>query len=96
MSDAREGVDAGPGAEHHPCPPRRRGQGAPGADGAGRQDAWRPSRGRLAFNAAHMAEHLSMEHTRPGILKVIPRVGDALLTNRRRPILTVVEDTSGR
>ncbi len=37
-----------------------------------------------------------MEHTRPGILKVIPRVGDALLTNRRRPILTVVEDTSGR
>ncbi|MGI4954575.1 MAG: DUF1989 domain-containing protein [Janthinobacterium lividum] len=48
-----------------------------------------------AFNAADMAEHLSMEHTRPGILKVIPRVGDALLTNRRRPILTVMEDTSG-
>ncbi len=48
-----------------------------------------------AFNAADMAEHLSMEHTRPGILKVIPRVGDALLTNRRRPILTVVDDTSG-
>jgi len=48
-----------------------------------------------AFNAADMAEHLSMEHTRPGILKVIPRVGDALLTNRRRPILMVTEDTSG-
>ncbi len=48
-----------------------------------------------AFSAADMAEHLSMEHTRPGILKVIPRVGDALLTNRRRPILTVMEDTSG-
>ncbi len=48
-----------------------------------------------AFNADDMAEHLSMEHTRPGILKVIPTVGDALLTNKRRPILTVLEDSSG-
>ena len=48
-----------------------------------------------AFNAEDMAEHLSMEHTRPGILKVIPAVGDALLTNKRRPILTLVEDSSG-
>ncbi len=48
-----------------------------------------------AFNATDMTEHLSMEHSRAGILKVVPRVGDALLTNRRRPILTLVEDTSG-
>ena len=48
-----------------------------------------------AFNAADMAEHMSMEHSRPGILKVIPKLGDAMLTNRRRPILTFVEDTAG-
>ena len=36
-----------------------------------------------------------MEHTRSGIKRLIPRVGDSLLTNKRRPILTVVEDTCG-
>ena len=48
-----------------------------------------------AFNADDMSEHMSMEHSRAGILKVIPKVGDAMLTNRRRPILTFVEDTAG-
>ena len=36
-----------------------------------------------------------MEHTRSGIKRLIPRVGDSLLTNKRRPILTVLEDTCG-
>src|SRR5215469_12727067 len=48
-----------------------------------------------AFNRADLAEFMSMEHTRSGLRKLIPAVGDALLTNHRRPILTLVEDTSG-
>lgn len=36
-----------------------------------------------------------MEHTRAGILRLIPQAGDKLLTNKRRPILTVMEDTCG-
>ena len=47
-----------------------------------------------AFNADDLCEFMSMEHTRATILKLIPQVGDTLRTNRRRPILTVVEDTS--
>jgi hypothetical protein len=38
---------------------------------------------------------MSMEHTRVAIGRIIPAVGDTLVTNKRRPILTVVEDTSG-
>src|SRR3712207_4741705 len=45
--------------------------------------------------ADDMGEHMSMEHSRAGHLHVIPKVGDTLLTNRRRPILTLLEDTSG-
>ena len=48
-----------------------------------------------AFNRADLAEFMSMGHTRSGLRKLIPAVGDALLTNHRRPILTLVEDTSG-
>ena len=48
-----------------------------------------------AFNRADMAEFMSMEHTRATLRRLIPRPGDALLTNHRRPILTVMEDTSG-
>jgi len=47
-----------------------------------------------AFNAADLAECMSMEHTRVSISKIIPAVGDTLATNKRRPILTVVADTS--
>ena len=39
-------------------------------------------------------EALSMEHLRPSLRRMTPRVGDALPTNRRRPILTLLEDTS--
>ena len=47
-----------------------------------------------AFSAANLAEFLSWEHARVALGRITPRVGDALLTNRRRPILTLVEDTS--
>jgi uncharacterized protein YcgI (DUF1989 family) len=48
-----------------------------------------------AFNRHDVAEFMSMEHTRSFLRRLIPRVGDALVTNRRRPILTIVDDTSG-
>jgi len=48
-----------------------------------------------AFNSEDLQELMSMEHTRSGIKKLIPVVGDSLLTNKRRPILTVTEDTCG-
>ncbi len=35
-----------------------------------------------------------MAHTRGILARMVPRVGDQLYTNRRRPILTLVEDTS--
>lgn len=47
-----------------------------------------------AFSAANPAEYLSWEHARAAIERISPRVGDALVTNRRRPILTLVGDTS--
>jgi uncharacterized protein YcgI (DUF1989 family) len=39
-------------------------------------------------------EWLSMEHTRGGLLALSPHAGDDLFSNRRRPILRMVEDTS--
>lgn len=48
-----------------------------------------------AFSRANLNEFMSMEHSRAGMLRLIPAVGDALLTNHRRPILTLREDTSG-
>ena len=48
-----------------------------------------------AFNRHDMAEFMSMEHSRATHHHLIPHVGDALLTNKRRPILTLIEDTAG-
>jgi uncharacterized protein YcgI (DUF1989 family) len=48
-----------------------------------------------AFNHHDLREFMSMEHSRATHHHMIPRTGDALLTNRRRPILTILEDTSG-
>jgi uncharacterized protein YcgI (DUF1989 family) len=77
--------------------PARRGKAARIRTGAvlsvinthGRQvvDTW-------AFSAEDIQEFMSMEHSRASMLKLIPGVGDTLLTNRRRPIMTVVEDTT--
>jgi uncharacterized protein YcgI (DUF1989 family) len=46
------------------------------------------------FSAENLREFMSMEHMRPTIGRLWPRKGDGLHTNRRRPILTMVEDTS--
>jgi uncharacterized protein YcgI (DUF1989 family) len=48
-----------------------------------------------AFALPDIAEFMSMEHTRIAIGRIIPAVGDALVTNRRRSILRLVEDNSG-
>ena len=47
-----------------------------------------------AFNATDPVECMSMEHTRVAIGRIIPGIGDTLVTNRRRPILTVIADSS--
>lgn len=47
-----------------------------------------------AFSSANPNEFLSWEHARAWISRVIPRPGDDLVTNRRRPIVTLEEDTS--
>ena len=48
-----------------------------------------------AFNRADLGEFMSNEHTRAHSLHLVPKPGDVLRTNRRRPILTLTEDTSG-
>jgi uncharacterized protein len=48
-----------------------------------------------AFNADDLREFMSMEHSRVAIGRIIPGIGDTLVTNKRQPILTLVEDTSG-
>src|SRR5258708_38833273 len=48
-----------------------------------------------AFNGADLREFMSNEHTRAHSLHLVPRPSDVLRTNRRRPILTLTEDTSG-
>ncbi len=40
------------------------------------------------------AEFLSMEHTRTALGRIYVRTGDVLVTNRRRPLIEIVEDTS--
>jgi uncharacterized protein len=47
-----------------------------------------------AFNATDMEDFMSMEHSRAAMLKLNPRVGDTLVTNRRRPILSLIVDTT--
>ena len=68
----------------------RRGQKARVVNSKGQQvvDTW-------AFNEADLTEFMSMEHSRVAIGHILPAIGDGLVTNRRRPILTLVEDTSG-
>ncbi|ANN18700.1 Urea carboxylase-related aminomethyltransferase [Amycolatopsis orientalis] len=40
------------------------------------------------------AEHHSAAHTRAAIDRLFPAIGESFVTDRRRPILTLVEDTS--
>ncbi len=48
----------------------------------------------FAYAAADPGEYASASHTRVGIAKLFPGPGDPVLTNRRRPVLRVIEDTS--
>ena len=47
-----------------------------------------------AFNAGDLHECMSMEATRATRSKLCLEVGDAYVSNHRRPMLTVLEDTS--
>jgi uncharacterized protein YcgI (DUF1989 family) len=47
-----------------------------------------------AFRTDDPTEFMSMEHSRSTLEKLMPQVGDSMASNRRRPMLTVVEDTS--
>lgn len=49
-----------------------------------------------AFNRYDVLEFLSAAHTKAAILRLVPGVGDAASTNRRRPILRVIADCSPR
>jgi uncharacterized protein YcgI (DUF1989 family) len=48
-----------------------------------------------AFSAQDVTEWMAMDASRAWFLKLAAAVGDSFVTNRRRPILTLVEDTSG-
>ena len=48
-----------------------------------------------AFNQSDHSEHLSTEHTRSCLQKLIPQIGDTLYSSQRRPILSISADTSG-
>lgn len=47
-----------------------------------------------AFSRSDPDEFLSCEHTRSCLERLCPRVGEAFFSNRRRAVLTLVEDTS--
>ena len=47
-----------------------------------------------AFCLPDTSEFMSMEHCRVELGRAAPRVGDSMVTNRRRPILTLLEDSS--
>lgn len=47
-----------------------------------------------AFCRSDLNERMSMEHSRVSLRKLVPAVGDTLVTNYRRPMLSLVEDTT--
>jgi uncharacterized protein YcgI (DUF1989 family) len=48
----------------------------------------------FAFCLDDLEEHLSAEHTRAQLFRLFPRVGEAFVSNRRRPLLVFEADTS--
>ncbi|GAA4381026.1 urea carboxylase-associated family protein [Actinomadura sp. NPDC048032] len=48
----------------------------------------------FAFAADDPREHLSAAHTRSVTSRLFPQVGESFVTDRRRPILTLADDTS--
>ena len=67
----------------------RRGQRVKVINAHGQQvvDTW-------AFRRGDLTEFMSMEHSRTALTRTMPRVGGSMVTNRRKPILTLVEDTT--
>jgi uncharacterized protein YcgI (DUF1989 family) len=47
-----------------------------------------------AFYRDDLSECMSMEHTRTTLGRIMARIGDAMVTTHRRPILRLLEDTS--
>jgi uncharacterized protein len=47
-----------------------------------------------AFAGSDLKEYMSMSHSRASTLHISPLVGDTLVTNLRRPMLKLVEDTT--
>jgi len=47
-----------------------------------------------AFNEQDINEFMSMEHCRVALKALRPKVGQSLVTNKRRPIVTLIEDTT--
>ena len=47
-----------------------------------------------AFADPEVIEFMSMEHSRTSLARIMANVGDSMVTNRRRPILTIIEDTT--
>lgn len=48
----------------------------------------------FAFSGDDLGEYHSAAHTRASADRLFPRVGEDFVTNRRRPILRLVDDTS--
>ena len=47
-----------------------------------------------ALARTDLREYLSMQHTRTSLGKLVPAAGDHLYSSSRRPLLTLIEDTS--
>jgi uncharacterized protein YcgI (DUF1989 family) len=45
-----------------------------------------------AYNANDVGEYISAPHTRIGVMRLLPRPGEAFRTNHRREIIRIVED----
>ncbi|MFN8233836.1 MAG: urea carboxylase-associated family protein [Actinomycetota bacterium] len=75
-------------------------RGGPGGDAPRGEPVRRRGRGGgqvvdlFAFSSADVAEYASAEHTRMQVNRLFPAVGEAFVTNRRRPILVLESDDS--
>ena len=47
-----------------------------------------------AFNASNTAEYMSMEHCRVSLERYRPKPGDVMVSNQRRPVIKILEDTA--
>jgi len=47
-----------------------------------------------ALNAENLSEYMSMEHCRVSWERYRPKKGDVMVTNKRRPILKILEDSA--